>query len=232
MTSYPSNAIGIPNEPAPALRSALLLIVSLLLIAAAAVSAFAQTPPAPTPLPAVPTGPAAAPATAAAPGVTPPTDYVIGPDDVLRIVFWRDEAMTGDVAVRPDGKITLPLLNDVVAAGLTPEQLRTELMTAATKFVEEPSVTVVVKEIRSRKVFITGQVNKPGPYALGGPTTVLQLIAMAGGVLEFADSKNIIVMRSEPSGQQTYRFNYQDVIKRKNPKQNLELKPGDTVVVP
>ena len=114
-------------------------------------------------------------------GVAAPADFVIGPNDVLTIVFWRDKDMSSDVQVRPDGKISLPLLNDVQAAGLTPEQLRVQITAAATRLVEDPTVSVVVKEINSRRVFITGQVAKPGTYALSGPTTVLQLIAMAGG---------------------------------------------------
>ena len=177
----------------------------------------------------------AAPKAAAPPipaGVSTPADYVIGPDDVLTIVFWREKDMSSDVAVRPDGKISLPLLNDVQAAGLTPEQLRLQLTEAAGKFIEEPTVTVVVKQINSRKVYITGMVSKPGPYPLSGPTTVVQLIAMAGGVLEYADSRNISIMRTENGRQVSFPFNYKDVIKRKNLAQNIGLKPGDTIVVP
>src|SRR5262245_6431563 len=158
--------------------------------------------------------------------------YVIGPNDVLSIVFWREKDMTADVLVRPDGKISLPLLNEIQAAGLTPAQLREHIATEARRFLEDPSPTVVVKEIHSRQVFITGQIEKPGPYALTGTTTVLQLIAMAGGLKEFVDGKNIIVVRSENGSQQTYPFDYQDVLKRKYFRQNIELKPGDTVVVP
>jgi polysaccharide export outer membrane protein len=165
-------------------------------------------------------------------GVVPPADYVIGPDDVLTVVFWRDKDMSTEVAVRPDGMISLPLLNDVKAAGLTPDQLRDELTKAAEKFVEVPSVSVVVKTINSRKVFITGQVGKPGPYPLTAPTTVMQLIATAGGVHEFADTKNITILRTENGRQVALRFNYNDVLKRKNLKQNIELKPGDTIIVP
>jgi polysaccharide export outer membrane protein len=165
-------------------------------------------------------------------GVPTPADFVIGPNDVLTVVFWRDKDMSSDVAVRPDGKISLPLLNDMQAAGLTPEQLRQQLTTAAAHFVEDPTVTVVVKEINSRRVFITGQVAKPGPYPLSGPTTVLQLIAMAGGVLEYADAKNITIMRTENGKPLSFQFNYKDVTKRKNLKQNIELKPGDTIIVP
>jgi len=165
-------------------------------------------------------------------GVAVPGDYVIGPDDVLTIVFWREKDLSGDVAVRPDGKISLPLLNDVEAAGLTPEELRLRVTAAAEKLIEEPTVTVVVKEINSRKVFITGQVAKPGPYPLNGPTTVVQLLAIAGGVLEYADEKNIAIMRTENGKSVSLRFNYDQVKKRRNLEQNIQLKPGDTIIVP
>jgi polysaccharide export outer membrane protein len=186
----------------------------------------AAKPPA-TPRPPTPAQPPQMP-----PSAQVPTGYVIGPDDVLAIVFWRDKDMSAEVTVRPDGKITLPLINEVQAAGLTPEQLRDTLQQAATKFLEDPTVSVVVKTINSRKVFITGQVAKPGAYSLSAPTTVMQLIAMAGGLLEFADSKNITIIRNENGKPTAYRFNYKDVLKHKNLKQNIELKPGDTVVVP
>jgi polysaccharide biosynthesis/export protein len=158
--------------------------------------------------------------------------YIIGPSDVLSIVFWKEKDMTADVLVRPDGNISLPLLNEIPAAGLTPAQLRERILKEARRFLEDPSPTVVVKEIHSRQVFITGQVEKPGPYQLTGTTTVLQLIAMAGGLKEFVDGKNIIVVRNENGSQQTYPFDYQDVLKRKYFRQNIELRPGDTVVVP
>ena len=174
-----------------------------------------------------------APAPPAAPaGVTPPADYVIGPDDSLSIIFWKDKDMSAEVVVRPDGMISLPLLNDVQAAGLTPDQLRANVTKVATKWVEDPNVMVIVKEIKSRKVYITGQVSKPSPYPLAGPTTVLQLISMAGGLLDFADGKNISIIRVEKGQPVSYRFNYNDVLKRRNLKQNIELKPGDQVVVP
>jgi polysaccharide export outer membrane protein len=204
--------------------------------ASAIVSAQApQNPPAAQAPPAVPPA-APAPATAPPPdlpaGVPTPPDYLIGPDDILTVVFWREKDMSNDVTVRPDGKISLPLLNDIDASGLTPDQLRGKLTEAAGKFFQDPTVTVVVKAIHSRKVFITGQVTKPGPYPLTAPTTVLQLIAMAGGVLEYADTKNIVVMRTENGKPNSYIFNYKDVVKRKNLKQNIELKPGDTIIVP
>jgi polysaccharide export outer membrane protein len=141
--------------------------------------------------------------------------------------------MSAEAIVRPDGKIALPLLNDIQAAGLTPEQLRVSVAQAANKFVEDPNATVVVKKINSLKVFITGQVARPGAYSLvGSGTTVLQLISMAGGLHEYANDKDISVVRNENGRAMAYRFNYHDVIKRRNLKQNIELKPGDTVVVP
>jgi polysaccharide export outer membrane protein len=181
--------------------------------------------------------PAAAPPAAVAPpalpaGVELPPGYVIGPDDVLTVVFWRDKEMSTEVSVRPDGKVTLPLVNDVVAAGKTPDQLRAEIAEAASRFVEQPTVTVVVKTINSRKVFITGMIGKSGAFPLTGPTTVLQLISMAGGLHEFADTKNIIINRVENGRQVALKFNYNDVRKGKKLEQNIELKPGDTVVVP
>jgi polysaccharide export outer membrane protein len=164
--------------------------------------------------------------TAAVPG------YVIGPDDVLSIVFWREKDLSGDYVVRPDGKITLPLLNDVQAAGLSTDQLREALLTEAQGFVKDPSATVIVKQINSRKVFITGMVVRPGAYTITAPTTVMQLLSMAGGVQEFADAGKIVILRQENGRQVAFPFSYKDVLKRKNLRQNIELKPGDTVVVP
>lgn len=165
-------------------------------------------------------------------GVTPPADYVIGAEDELSVIFWREMDMSAEVTVRPDGKISLPLLNDVQASGLTPEQLRLAVTEAAGKFVADPTVTVVVRVINSRRVFITGQVGKPGPYPLTSPTTVLQLLALAGGVAEFAKSDQIQVMRTENGKTTNYRFNYKDVIRGRRLEQNLMLRPGDTVIVP
>ncbi len=158
--------------------------------------------------------------------------YVIGTDDVLAIVFWELPTHGAEVVVRPDGKITLPLLNDVQAAGLTPDQLRLGVTAAAAKFIREPSVSVIVKQINSRKVFVSGQVAKPGTYALTAPTTVLQLLALAGGPTDFAKKKKIAVMRTEDGQTRRITFNYNDVLNGKNLDQNILLKPGDTVVVP
>lgn len=172
-------------------------------------------------------------------GMMIPADFVIGTSDVLQVNFWRDKDLSVEVTVRPDGKVTLPLLSDVHAAGLTPEQLRDRLTEQARKYVVDPTVTVVVKQINSRRVFITGEVARPGMYLLSDQMTVVQLIALAGGLTPFAKAKDIIIMRAEsngtvrPKGEPVaLRFNYKDFLARRNLRQNVELKPGDTIIVP
>jgi polysaccharide export outer membrane protein len=162
-----------------------------------------------------------------------PADYVIGPDDVLSIVFWRDKDMSAEVVVRPDGKITLPLGKEIVAAGLTPDQLKDAVLVEARRFIrDEPLANVIVKQINSRKVFITGMVEKPGFYPLTAPTSVTQLIAIAGGLREYAKSKEIVIMRNDARGPIAYPFNYNEIAKGRKLSQNILLRPGDTVVVP
>jgi len=200
---------------------------------AAATLALVLGPLALVPVAQAPQGAVAAAPTRATAGVAVAPDYVIGADDVLSIMFWRDKDLSApEVVVRPDGMVTLPLLNDVQAAGRTPEQLGHAIREAARKYVEDPNPTVIVKEIKSRRVFITGRIEKPGPYPLNDKTTILQLIAMAGGLREYVDGKDISLMRSEQGKQSVYAFNYQDVVKKKYLHQNIELKPGDVVVVP
>jgi polysaccharide export outer membrane protein len=165
-------------------------------------------------------------------GVTPPPGYVIGPDDVLMVLHWREKDMSAEVSVRPDGMITLPLLNEVQAAGLSPEQLRQQIEKRSAEFIEEPSVTIVVKQINSRRVFVTGNVAKAGMYPLTTGMTVLQAIAAAGGLNEYADEKGISVMRVEGGKTQRLKFNYKDVTRGKKLEQNVALHPGDTIVVP
>ena len=212
--------------------------VVLCLALALTKSAQTQKPAGPqsttTPGTAKPSMPPAA-ASAAAPRATDPVvpaGYVIGPDDLLSIVYWKDKDMSADAKVRPDGRIALPLINEVTAAGLTPEQLHTKLVEESKKYMEDANITVVVREINSRKAFITGEVNKPGPYPLTSPTTVMQLISMAGGLREYANAKKIMIMRTENGKQISLPFNYKDVAGGKHLTQNIELKPGDTVVVP
>jgi polysaccharide export outer membrane protein len=161
-----------------------------------------------------------------------PPGYVIGPLDVLEVLFWKDKDLSAEVVVRPDGKISLPLLNEIEAGGLTPEQLRFRVLENARRFVEEPTATVIVKQINSRNVFIMGEVQKPGTYPLGGPTTVLQLIAVAGGLTEFAARDEIVLLRTIEGQTERHRVNYNAVLKGNDLKQNLQLQSGDTVVVP
>ena len=218
-----------------ALSAAIACATALGAVSSTAVVVHAQAPASALAANAAATLPAASSPAAAAVPVKPATlnGYVIGVDDVLSILFWRDKDLSApEVTVRPDGKVTLPLLNDMQAAGLTPDQLRDAILVAAQKYVEDPNPTVIVKEIKSRKVFITGQVEKAGPYPLNGPTTILQLIAMAGGLREFADGKNISVIRVRDGKQSVFEFNYQDLLKKRYLSQNIELAPGDTVVVP
>ena len=204
-----------------------------LVVALGVVNPRAEPGQAAKPAPATPVRPSPSPAAPAVPpGVAMPPDYVIGADDVLAVVYWRDKDMSGEVTVRPDGKITLPLINDIVATGLTPAQLRDRITEASQRYIEEPNVSVVVRQINSLKVFITGEVGKPGPYPLMAPTTVLQLIALAGGLKEYADGKRIVILRTINGRPVGFAFNYKEVVSRKNLRQNIELKPGDTVVVP
>ena len=160
-----------------------------------------------------------------------PTGYVIGPEDVLTVFFWREKDWTADVVVRPDGKISLPVLNDLRAAGLTPEQLSNDVQTAASKFITDPNVTVIVKEIRSRKVFVVGEVAKPGSYPLASEMTVLQMLAEAGGLLEHAKRSGIAIVRTENGKERRLKFNYSEVVKGEKLEQNIKLQPGDTVIV-
>ena len=159
-------------------------------------------------------------------------DYVIGAEDVLGVQFWREPEMSGDVVVRPDGMITLPLLGDVKADGLKPNALRDQVKAAAGRFLTDANVTVIVRQVNSRKVYITGQVAHPGAYPLASPRTVLQALAMAGGVTEYAESDNISIARTEGGKTKLFKFNYKNVSKGKGIEQNIQLQPGDTVMVP
>jgi polysaccharide export outer membrane protein len=171
-------------------------------------------------------------AAAVAPNVTVPAEYIIGADDVMKVDFWRDKELSSEVTVRPDGKISLPLLNEIQAAGLTPAQLKDRIAEEAKKYVEDPTVTVEVKAINSRKVFITGEVRKAGPYNITGSMTVLQLLSIAGGLGDYAKSEKIRIVRNEGGKQVSFKFNYKEVLNSDKLAQNIELKPGDTVVVP
>jgi polysaccharide export outer membrane protein len=158
-------------------------------------------------------------------------EYQVGEGDLLRINVWKESEISQSVAVRPDGNISLPLVNEVRVAGLTPRQIQ-ELITERLKTVlTNPQVTVTVTEVRSKQVYITGEVGKPGAYPVLAPTNVLQLIARAGGLTQFANRKDIYILRAGESASRVH-FNYKDVVKGKNSEQNITLQPGDTVVVP
>ena len=166
--------------------------------------------------------------------LTPPPDYVIGPDDVLTItVYGQDPALhSGDVIVRPDGKISRLLIDEVHAAGLTPLQLKAELTKAYARFFQEPMILVQPKQINSRKVGISGMVLKSGEFPLNEPMDILQLITRAGGLQEYADKENIRLIRRHPDGKiETIVFNYKKVFEGKGVTQVPQLKPGDQVLV-
>jgi len=151
---------------------------------------------------------------------------------VLRIDVWKEAEISRAVPVRPDGKISLPLLNDVQASGLTAMELANNITEGLKKFINSPQVTVSVTEINSRRVYVTGEVSKPGAYPLLPNMTALQAVTSAGGFTQFARTKSIYILRNEGGKQTKYPFNYNDVVKGKRPDDNITLQPGDTIVVP
>jgi polysaccharide export outer membrane protein len=159
-------------------------------------------------------------------------EYKIGAQDVLRIDVWKEEQLTRTVPVRPDGKVTLPLLNDVQAAGLTPMQLAGVLSEGLKKYINNPQVTVTITEINSRRIYVTGEVTRAGAFPLLPNMTVLQALTSAGGFTQFAKTKNIYVLRTEGGKQVKHPFNYKDVINGKKPEDNIQLQAGDVIVVP
>jgi polysaccharide export outer membrane protein len=159
-------------------------------------------------------------------------NYIIGAQDVLDISVWKEPDVSRMVPVRPDGKISLPLLNDVQAAGLTPVQLAARLTESLKKYVTNPQVTVIVTTINSQRVYILGEVTRPGAFPLLPGMSVLQALSSAGGFTQFAKVKNIFVRRVEDGRESKYPFNYKDVVNGKRPEQDILLKAGDTIVVP
>jgi polysaccharide export outer membrane protein len=159
-------------------------------------------------------------------------NYVIGSQDMLDISVWREPDFSRTVPVRPDGKISLPLLNDMQAAGLTPSQLAAELTKSLNKFVTNPQVTIIVTQINSQRFYVLGETTRPGAYTLIPDMTILQALSNAGGFTTYANSKKIYLLRQENGKQQKLLFNYKDVISGKRTEQNIALKNGDTIVVP
>ncbi|PYM23041.1 MAG: sugar ABC transporter substrate-binding protein [Candidatus Rokuibacteriota bacterium] len=158
--------------------------------------------------------------------------YRIGAEDVLEIIVWNNAPLSRTVAVRPDGMISLPLINDVPAAGLTPLEIRELVRTKLADFIEAPEVSTIVKEIRSSRVSLVGEVKTPGRYELKGRTTVLELIAWAGGLTEFGSRTRIVILRGSGSATQRIPFNYNKALAANGAQANILLEPGDVVVVP
>jgi polysaccharide biosynthesis/export protein len=171
------------------------------------------------------------PATTGMSGSQSPSDYVIGADDMLHISVWKEPDLSETLPVRPDGKISMPLLGDVDAAGMSPTNLGNSIRDKLKKYIADPRVTVVVTAMNSQRVFVTGEVNKPGSMTLLPHMTVLQALATSG-FTQFANLKGIYLLRNQNGRQVRFPFNYKDVVKGNHPEQNIPLKPGDTIVVP
>ncbi len=204
----------------------LALVALAVLVSAAPAAAQSVAPTAPQP--AAP--PASKPPASKASGANGP-EYIVGPGDKLRIEVYKDPQLSQSLQVRPDGKITLPLVGDLDAVGLTPMKLRDAITTSLKEFMTNPVVTVIVVEASAATAYVVGEVNEPGAVTLqGGQLTVLQALALAGGLKDFADSKNIRILRKSITGVQTIPFNYKDAIRGGGAVEYL--RPGDTLVVP
>jgi len=183
------------------------------------------------------------PSSGAAQAATPTTDssapkahddsFVIGNDDVLAINVWKEPDISRSIPVRSDGKISLPLVGEVQAAGRTPLKLEQEITSKLQSYISQPEVTVIVQQINSQKFNVLGMVGHPGTFLITNSPTVLDAIAMAGGFRDFAKQKSIYILRQNADGTETrIPFNYKDVVKGKNPAQNIKIQPRDTIVVP
>jgi polysaccharide biosynthesis/export protein len=204
----------------------LIVFLALAVLPATAQEGGSSKPPAQSAIPAMASD---APKKAAA---TTDPNYLIGAQDVLDISVWKEPDVSRVVPVRPDGKVSLPLLNDVQAAGLTPGQLAAQVTESLKKYVTNPQVTVIVTVINSQRVYILGEVTRPGAFPLIPGMSVLQALSSAGGFTQFAKIKSIFVRRMEDGKEVKYPFNYKDVINGKRPEQDILLKAGDTIVVP
>jgi polysaccharide export outer membrane protein len=171
---------------------------------------------------------------AQAPAAAPPdgAHYRIGPEDVVEVSVWNNTALSRTVPVRPDGKLSLPLLNDVPAAGLTPMELREILMNRLAEYMPTPEVSVILREVHSFKVSVIGEVKKPDRYELGSRATVLDVLAMAGGFTEFAARTRIVILRHDGTDVKRVSFNYNAIVSANGDRANFLLQPGDVVLVP
>jgi polysaccharide export outer membrane protein len=208
--------------------------LATLLVSSLAASGWAQsTATGNEPLRANIENPAAAPDTATARPAAHDMHYVIGNDDVLAINVWKEPDLTQSLTVRSDGKISMPLIGEITAAGKTPAQLEQEITDKLRTYITQPEVTVMVSQMNSVKFNILGRVMKPGSYSLSATTTVLDAIAQAGGFQDFAKQKKIYILRQSASGGEArIPFNYKSIIHGEHPEQNIRLEPRDTIVVP
>jgi polysaccharide export outer membrane protein len=172
-----------------------------------------------------------APAAAAAPAGSASNSYVIGPSDVLTITVWKETTLSGTILVRPDGMVSLTLLGDVQAAGLTPLQLSDAISTKLKKYIQDPNVSVVVTQIHSKVVYLLGEVVKRGPVEMTPGMTLLEAIASAGGLTDFANQKKIYILRNTSGSRMRIPVHYKEALKGDGTL-NLAMNPGDTIVVP
>ena len=203
------------------------------LLPACVVTGSAQTAGKPVITPAAP--PASAPSPAPAPqptagGPADSTTYVIGPEDQIQVTVWEDARFSCTCVVRPDGKISLPLVNDIQAAGFTPAQLRVDITSRVKQYILEPTVGVTVLAVKSKNIYLMGEVGHVGPIPMAPGMSVLQAIATAGGLSPFANAKKIYILRGDPGHQKQIHFDYNKA--KKGDMQGIELQPGDTIFVP
>lgn len=160
------------------------------------------------------------------------SQFRVGPGDILHVNVWKEPEVSGDVTVRPDGFISLPLIKDLRVDGLTPPEIKKAVTEKLKRVLADPNVTVVLKQINSKKIYVVGQVRKVGAMIMFAPMTVVQALSEAGGPNEYANTKAILVLRNQNGKQERFKFNYKDFVKGRDPAQNISLQPGDTVIVP
>jgi polysaccharide export outer membrane protein len=219
-------------KPMSVLKTLALAAVAGVALSPAAWAQSSRTAPAPAPVPTrvAATAPAPAPARAITTARSwTEQEYRLGPGDKLRVEIYREPQLSQSLQVRPDGKITLPLIGDLEATNRTPIELRDQITKSLREFITNPVVTVIVQEALSAQVYITGEVSKSGPVQIVGPLNILQAIAMAGGLNEFANKKDVRILRQGAAGLETIRFNYQDALN--GDIRPIYLKAGDTIVV-
>lgn len=214
-----SSVVGVCQDTKPAVDSTV------------PAAAPASTTPVTTQEPAIAPIPAVVPPAAAKPVAVDAAGYVIGPEDTLQITVWREPSLSGAVPVRPDGMISMPLVGDLKASGVSPMQLSSDITAKLRKFIQEPTVSVTVTGVNSQRIYMIGEVGKVGAIPLTAGMTPLQAIAAAGGLNSFANSKRIYILRGVSGKQQKIPFNYKQALRGDN-KQELALQPGDTIVVP